>query len=268
LPLNTFSQSLTVCSGQIIIVGTHTYNTSGNYTDVLNSYQNCDSTVTTHLTVLPTSAFSQTLTICSGQSITIGSNTYTANGVYTDVFTSHQNCDSTVTTQLIVNSADASVSVSSFTLTSNASPAIYQWINCDNGNTPIAGQTNQNFNVPADGNYAVIVTQNLCTDTSTCYNISFTGITENNFLSSVNFYPNPNTGAFTLDFCTDNVNVESLLLEIFNPLGKLIYMKQFLKTNTCIKESITFDSGLAEGVYILKMTLGNRTESRSLMIVK
>ena len=45
---------------------------------------------------------SNSQTICAGSSITVGTNTYTATGVYVDVLTASNGCDSTVTTNLTV----------------------------------------------------------------------------------------------------------------------------------------------------------------------
>ncbi len=76
MPINTFSQTFTKCAGQSVTVGSNTYTVSGTFTDVLTSYQNCDSTVTTHLTInsnvtpsIIISPFPST-TICSGQTVT------------------------------------------------------------------------------------------------------------------------------------------------------------------------------------------------------
>ncbi|MDP1747012.1 MAG: T9SS type A sorting domain-containing protein, partial [Bacteroidota bacterium] len=269
LPAITFSHTKTLCAGQSVTVGIHTYTTNGNYTDVLTSYQNCDSTVTTHLTVLPAITFSQTKTLCAGQSLTIGNHTHSSSGTYTDLLISAvNNCDSIITTELIINSVDTSVTVSTLILTASASPAFYQWINCNNGNTPIAGQTNQSFTASANGNYAVVVTQNNCSDTSSCYNIFITGIGENSLASSINIYPNPNTGNFKLEFCFDNIKEESMEIEIFNPLGQSIYQKHAHKTNGCIRETIELAGELAGGVYILKIASGNRLESSRLWLMK
>ena len=46
---------------------------------------------------------SPSISICNGQSITLGSNTYTVSGTYTDVIMSMSGCDSTVTLNLTVN---------------------------------------------------------------------------------------------------------------------------------------------------------------------
>ena len=101
----TGSQTVKLCAGQDLIVGSHIYNSSGTYTDVLTAASGCDSTVTTHLTVNSAFTGSQTVALCAGGSITVGSHTYNATGTYTDVLTASGGCDSTVTTHLTVNSA-------------------------------------------------------------------------------------------------------------------------------------------------------------------
>ncbi|MBK6833357.1 MAG: choice-of-anchor J domain-containing protein [Bacteroidetes bacterium] len=99
------SQTLSLCAGQSVTVGTNTYTSTGTYTDVLTALNGCDSTVTTNLTVASAIVGSQTLSLCAGQSVTVGTNTYTSTGTYTDVLTALNGCDSTVTTNLTVASA-------------------------------------------------------------------------------------------------------------------------------------------------------------------
>lgn len=101
----SLSQSTTICAGQNFQGCTRTYTTSGTYTDVLNSCQGCDSIVTTHLTVLPVNTYSQSLTICAGQSVNVGTNTHTTDGTYTDTLTAFNSCDSVVTTNLTISTS-------------------------------------------------------------------------------------------------------------------------------------------------------------------
>lgn len=49
----TSTQSLTICQGESITVGSHTYTSTGTYIDTLQAVNSCDSIVTTHLTVNP-----------------------------------------------------------------------------------------------------------------------------------------------------------------------------------------------------------------------
>jgi hypothetical protein len=100
-----FNQSNIICAGESFTVGVNTYSISGVYTDVLIAANGCDSTVTTNLTVNPAISVSQTSIRCAGESITVGVNTYSTSGVYTDILTAANGCDSTVTTNLTVNPA-------------------------------------------------------------------------------------------------------------------------------------------------------------------
>lgn len=99
---NVVSQTITVCNGDSFVVGTNTYTASGNYIDVLTDINNDDSTIITNLTVLPVLASSQTIQICFGDSLTVGNSTYNLSGTYSDILSSINNCDSTVTTYLTV----------------------------------------------------------------------------------------------------------------------------------------------------------------------
>lgn len=105
LPAATAAQSVFLCAGDSIVVGVNTYNTSGVYTDVFIAANGCDSVLTTTLSVSPTIQNNQNISICAGDSIVVGSNTYSVSGVYNDLFVAANGCDSTVTTNLTVNAA-------------------------------------------------------------------------------------------------------------------------------------------------------------------
>ena len=69
--------------------------------------------------------------------------------------------------------------------------ASYQWIDCDNGNLPIEGETNQIFSPPASGNYAINVSNANCNLTSDCFeynvcdNVSTGVLIDNNSITAV-----------------------------------------------------------------------------------
>lgn len=185
-------QSFTICAGESVTVGSNTYTSSGNYTDVFTSaVTGCDSTIVTNLTVIPSSAFTQSFTECEGFSVTVGGNTYTTSGTYTDTLTSLlTGCDSIVTTNLTIDAVTAATSVSGITITADPAGATYTWVDCDNGNASIPGETAQTFTPAANGNYAVIVSNGSCSDTSDCVAITTVGIES---LDAVvcSLYPNP-----------------------------------------------------------------------------
>ena len=78
------------------------------------------------------------------------------------------------TLNVTVNTVNTSVSQAGSTLTANANGTGYVWINCS-GNLPVSGQTAQSFTATTTGNYAVIVSQSGCVDTSACYPVNISG---------------------------------------------------------------------------------------------
>ena len=119
-------------------------------------------------------ANSDTIALTACDSLVWNGINYTSSGIYNQILTNLSGCDSVVTLDLGIISVDTSVSyvISSSTLTALALNATYQWLDCNNNNTPVAGETNQNFSPTSNGNYAVEVTQNGCTAISNCYQIN------------------------------------------------------------------------------------------------
>ena len=135
----SFTQNISICPGETYTVGSNTYNTAGTYTDFFSLPSGCDSIVTTNLTYITPGTRTQNLTICEGQSVTVGTNTYTIAGTYTDYVTAPSGCDSVITTNLAINTGSVNITSSntsacpgwSTTLTANALPAnhdfYYNW---------------------------------------------------------------------------------------------------------------------------------------------
>ena len=92
-----------ICQGESFIVGSDTYTTSGNYSNLLTNINGCDSIVNLALTVNPIYTINIVETICQGESITVGTSIYTSSGNYTDLLTSINGCDSVVNCVLTVN---------------------------------------------------------------------------------------------------------------------------------------------------------------------
>ncbi|MFN8393099.1 MAG: hypothetical protein U0176_00330 [Bacteroidia bacterium] len=81
------------------------------------------------------------------------------------------------------------VSQNANTLTVAQAGAIYQWIDCNNGNQPISGATSQDYTLTVSGNYACVVSL-VRTDTSACTTVTIVAIDPHQ-LSAVSIYPNP-----------------------------------------------------------------------------
>lgn len=94
---------VSICTGESVFVGNSVYTETGTYRDVLSSSNGCDSIITTQLTVFDKSDTQQNISICQGQTITVGNSTYASAGTYVDVLSNSNGCDSTVTTQLVIS---------------------------------------------------------------------------------------------------------------------------------------------------------------------
>ena len=101
-PKSTHHVEQTICYGNSVTVGNHTYTQPGVYTDTLSSAWGCDSIVILNLQVQSQILHLQSVSICSGESYTIGSHTYFSSGTYLDTLASAGGCDSIVTTVLQV----------------------------------------------------------------------------------------------------------------------------------------------------------------------
>ena len=224
-----------------------TYTTSGTYTWMGTNAAGCDSTATLNLTILTPTTSTTTVSECV--SYTWNGTAYTTSGVYTWMGTNAAGCDSTATLNLTINTVDATVTDNSPTLEANLAGATYQWIDCGNNNAPIIGETNQVFTAQVNGDYAVIVTTNNCSDTSACISVQNVGVKDVASLPSVKVYPNPFENEFHVELSGLNDNTAIL---VYTADGRLV-----ANYTTIQDQLITIDAAQWEsGVYFLSYNQG------------
>ncbi|HRX68130.1 MAG TPA: T9SS type A sorting domain-containing protein [Tenuifilaceae bacterium] len=244
-----------ICNGETFTFNETDYTEAGQYVHNLQSAFGCDSIVTLNLTVNPVFNEVATASICNGDEYVFGTQILTEPGEYSEVYESEFGCDSTVTLTLDVITVNVSVSVEGNTLTANATDATYQWLDCNNSYEPIEGETGQSYTPLQNGNYAVEITQNGCTQTSDC--IEVTGVSIDQVLIDCEFsiFPNPNSGEFRI------ILSQSTEIKIFNTLGEIVYSKHFYKGEYSI--SLV---GLPNGLYIIKGQNGESCLNKNLII--
>jgi len=81
-------------------------------------------------------------------------------------------------------------------------------------------------------------------------------------------YPNPNTGKFNLEFCMEDLKEKSVVIEIINTVGKIIYNKIPPKNNGCIHEAIELDSDLPTGIYTLKVSIDGKIKTSKILLTR
>ncbi len=136
--------------------------------------------------------------IACGSYTWIDSNTYTAStDTVTFLLTNAMGCDSLITLDLTINPyPDNNVTQTGTELAADQSSASYEWLDCDN-NFAQLGVTTQSYIPPVTGNYAVSVDLNGCVDTSSCFLVDYTGVSEI-YEDELVLYPNPATDELTV----------------------------------------------------------------------
>ncbi len=115
----------------------------------------------------------------------------------------------TVDTRIIFNP-------STNTLSSLHPNAAYQWVRCDLGYQPLINGTFADYSTTTNGEYAVIITENGCIDTSACLSLVFLSVNEH-ASPEIRLYPNP---------AIDKVSVvlhQTTELTLFDTQAKLVF---------------------------------------------
>ena len=157
---------------------------------------------------------------------------------------------------------DNSVTQNDNELTANATgPTIsYQWVDCNNANAPIDGETNQMFTATSNGSYAVIITDSNCqgSQISSCYDVTTLGL--ENFDSPIQLKVFPNPVIDDLNISLGN-SFEIINIQVFSMLGQLVKTTKVINS----KESRLNLSDLSSGTYIIKIDANGQSESKLIL---
>jgi len=216
---NTGTDIQTACNTFDWIDG-NTYTSNNNSaTWIETNAAGCDSVVTLDLTITNSNTGTDIQTAC-GTYDWIDGNTYTSNNnTATWIETNAAGCDSIVTLDLTITPLpNNNITQSSSLLTADQVGAAYQWLDCDDNNAQINGETNQTYTPAVTGNYSVEVTLNGCVDTSLCMLVDFTVVNEINN-SDINVYPNPTTELLYIELTSNMVGSNYF---IYDQLSKVV----------------------------------------------
>lgn len=151
---------------------------------------------------------------------------------------------------------DLTVAIVNDAIEAAATGVTYQWIDCST-NDEISGENGMSFTPTVTGNYAVIVTDGECSDTSVCVNmtIDISGINEMKYKSSIQLFPNPTNGIVTIQFEGTEATVF-----VTDLTGKLV-------EQTTIKSNESIDlSTLNSGTYLVNVELNGSISTERLTI--
>lgn len=165
--------------------------------------------------------------------------TYTESN-FEDTYTliSEAGCDSIVTLALTIVSVDLAVNLTDENLIAQATDASFQWINCDD-NSAVLEATNNIFTPSESGEYAVIVTQNSCSDTSSCLTFELLGLAENQWGGTLQIFPNPNAGLLHITSSNEFFDY----IKIIDLKGSIVATFNVISTNDYTIDLTNLDNG-------------------------
>ena len=193
----TGTDVVTACDSYDWLDG-NTYTSSNNSATItLTNTQGCDSIVTLNLTINQSDSETDVIASCDPYTWLDGNTYSVSNNTATLTLTNSSGCDSILMLDLTITPLDLSITENDNILTANEANGVYQWVDCDNSNQAIVGETSQSFEPTVNGSYACIIDNGACSDTSSCVDIVTIGIDQLEVIQ-VSIAPNPASSKLTV----------------------------------------------------------------------
>jgi hypothetical protein len=163
---------------------------------------------------------------------------------------------SSQTQDVEVSLIDLTVTQNGTQLSANQTGVSYQWIDCGTGQ-PISGAIGQGYQPSTTGEYAAILDNGTCVDTTECVLVDFTNLIEVNS-TQLTLYPNPtNTGVFTV---TLEGQIEKVV--VVDALGRSIELP------TDLNSGEVNGASLAPGRYTVKVHTDELIYTKPLIVIE
>ncbi|MBN2275311.1 MAG: T9SS type A sorting domain-containing protein, partial [Bacteroidales bacterium] len=160
-----------------------------------------------------------------------------------------------VSQEFIVGSVPFDITEDGANLIVNNTDYACQWLNCDT-DSPISGETNHVFTAEESGNYAVVLTKNTCSDTSSCYMVIISNVDNTDYDQGLTVFPNPTKNTVQIQSEEPVVSIS-----VFTDEGKAIETINLSETKSYIIELGAYPNG----TYILVIDTGKRVKSYSVI---
>ena len=227
-PPSIWQQAFSICNGDSIIVGSSIYYLSGTYTDNLSTIYGCDSTVYTILAVNNATDSQQSLTLCEGDSLVVGSSIYYNAGNYFDTLTSVTGCDSIIFSDLgFYQSPSLFIQTSpdppeiclgeTILLEGSAGFSYYWWDNGSTGSSLVDDPTLDTwYLLSAKDSNDCVVKKDIWVFVDSC----ITSLNEISVNIDLKVYPNPASDKVSILLSTKIDEMQ--FVEVVNTLGEIV----------------------------------------------
>jgi gliding motility-associated-like protein len=233
--------SVSTCNSYQWIDGNIYTNSTNTATYTLPNSMGCDSLITLNLDLGFTDTIYENITACNSYVWSNGTTYVNSVNNELQVLTNQSGCDSIRILNLNIIEIDTSISVLNNKIISNTVGLSYQWISCDHDFEAIYGENSQYFETNTNGDFAVIVSNQTCSDTSECVNINVVGEI------GVPDVFSPNNDNLNDVITVDGIGIESMTFKIYNRYGQ----KVFESNNQSVGWDGSYkDKPEPEGVYI------------------
>ena len=166
-------------------------------------------------------------------------------GIHNFSVKNSSDCESELSSDVVINKLTAIITQSNSILTSNAANG-NQWYN---QNSPVFGAIGQTYTVTEKGNYYTVVTIPLfATIPSNTISVFVTGEENIGMSNQINLYPVPVKNELVIEFKDNN---EPVGFEIINSLGQVI------QTGSVIEKTKLQTENFATGLYLIKFKVDN-----------
>ena len=240
-----------------ITPGTVIHNTAAIYFD-FNDPVITNDAVVTYCTPIETQ---QSIDICNGDSVLVGTNWIHQPGIYTHLFTNAVGCDSTLITTVSIAPTNFDIAVTDNVLSTSGGVA-YQWFDCITGQ-PVDGETNAVFTALQNGNYRAFITDiNGCEGFTDCANVTSIGMSS--FHQGIfSLEPNPASSRVCVHHARSLVNASLVITDV---AGRVSYSRQLDATTEQTHVEL---SEFADGVYNVHVEQnGKRVFTQKLMLTR
>ena len=161
------------------------------------------------------------------------------------------------TQNVYITPIDNSVKQNANILTANGDYETYQWLDCNDGNKPIVGETNKSFIATKAGSYALRINNKNCVAVSKCINVRILSSQTTSRLDDITISPNPSQGIVYID---QRNHSDKLKIKVLNSSGKLI-LKKKSKTQLTKLDLHQFE----KGAYVIIIANGRNTSSHKII---
>ncbi|MFM8995761.1 MAG: T9SS type A sorting domain-containing protein, partial [Bacteroidota bacterium] len=223
--------------------GNYVWTKSGEYYDTLINYRGCDSIVTVKLTIWGPGRDTVDVKACRYFILPYTKEVARTSGQYTDVTKNFRGCDSLILYRVTIVNVDNHVTLNGSLLTARNANATYRWLNCTKSYQVIAGETGKQFIAKENHLFAVEVTENDCTDTSDCIQVTTASV---GAYASAGLWvsPNPSKGVFVIH----SDRASGAQVTVVNMAGQCIYAQRVNALNGAV-----IDVRQQAGMYILRI---------------